>query len=160
MFIVSCPTAVSGTECSGHGVCWDMGEIASDGGMVYGSNSVTQSTIAWDFNVMKGCLCNSSWEVGYGNGEYQLSEYYQPDCSLQRCPSGDNPFTCEDEEDCFGRNQINGVTTGAFGNKCHTECSNRGYCNHTTGTCSCFVGSIGVACDQLAGGQYHVCLLL
>lgn len=39
---------------------------------------------AWDYNTMHGCLCDSSWEVGYKSGQYQLPEYFGPDCSLSK----------------------------------------------------------------------------
>lgn len=35
---------------------------------------------------------------------------------------------------------------GALGNKCHVDCSNRGVCNHGTGTCTCFKGYSGENC--------------
>ena len=184
--VVTCPSSIEGTECSGHGVCWNMAEIAADdafGVTSYGSSALAQATVAWDHSVMKGCVCNStSWDVGYGYDQYQLAEYYLPDCSLskcgcifyilcssctvvmcvsvsvcvERCPSGDNPFTCEDEEDCYGKNQLNGLIKGEVGNKCHIECSSRGSCNRTSGVCSCFNGSTGDNCDQIdtAGGMF------
>lgn len=39
-------------------------------------------TKAWDWDVMHGCLCDSSWAVGYNTGETQLAEYFGADCSL------------------------------------------------------------------------------
>jgi hypothetical protein len=41
-------------------------------------------TSAWDWNVLYGCLCDSSWPVGYGDGDTQLAEYYGADCSLSK----------------------------------------------------------------------------
>ena len=73
---------------------------------------------------------------------------------VERCPSGDNPYTCEDEEDCNGISQTGGILVGEFGNKCHVECSNRGTCDRSTGTCTCYLGSIGVACERLSGGIF------
>ena len=95
--VVSCPTSIAGTECSGHGVCWSMAEIAADdalGVVAYGSSALAQATTAWDHNIMKGCICNTtSWSVGYGDGQYQLSEYYQPDCSLSKSITSPNVYT-------------------------------------------------------------------
>lgn len=51
---------------------------------IYGSTILSRNTIAWDYDVMMGCICNSSWKVGFGAGEYQLSEYYLPDCSYSK----------------------------------------------------------------------------
>lgn len=41
------------------------------------------STTAWDHSTMQGCICDSSWDVGYGRGQRQLAEYFGPDCSLR-----------------------------------------------------------------------------
>ena len=83
-----CPTKINGVECSGHGQCLNMAQIAAsdavDVSTIYGSTALARSTIAWDYNIMKGCLCNSSWAVGFGNNEYQITEYGLPDCSLSK----------------------------------------------------------------------------
>jgi predicted alpha/beta-fold hydrolase len=42
-------------------------------------------SVAWDHDVMHGCLCDSTWAVGYGQGETQLAEYFGADCSLSEC---------------------------------------------------------------------------
>jgi hypothetical protein len=39
-------------------------------------------SVAWDHDVMHGCLCDSTWAVGYTQGETQLAEYFGADCSL------------------------------------------------------------------------------
>lgn len=52
-----------------------------------------ESTYTWDENKIYGCVCDSSWTVGYASGETQASEWFGPDCSLKRCPSGDDPRT-------------------------------------------------------------------
>ena len=46
----------------------------------------------WDASMIRGCLCDSSWTVGLDAGETQVAEWYGPDCSLRRCPSGDGTF--------------------------------------------------------------------
>ena len=51
----------------------------------YGSGTGMDST-AWDFDVMYGCECESSWPVGFGLNEYQLGEYFGADCSLRKSP--------------------------------------------------------------------------
>jgi hypothetical protein len=202
----------------------DYGDIAS----------IEAST--WDQNRTYGCICDSyKWTVGLDSGEHQLAEYFGPDCSLRRCPSGDDPMTSTDETDCTGKN-TNGATTAATktvsitqnvvaggsstvttcthaealrslvvgdtvtvsghsdaalnqaysvtsvtsltvvvltgtglssgtftsgtpiltysiaakGNLCHVECSNRGKCDHKKGTCSCFDGYYGEACQSMS----------
>lgn len=42
--------------------------------------------VAWDFESMYACLCDSAWEVGLGSGQRQQAEFFGPDCS-QRKPS-------------------------------------------------------------------------
>lgn len=52
-----------------------------------------------------------------------------PACELQECPSGADP--------------LNG-----FGNEAGRECSGRGLCDFKRGTCSCFTGFFGTACQH------------
>jgi hypothetical protein len=97
--------------------------------------------------------------VGFRRGETQLPEWFGPDCSLRRCPSGDDPFTTVDETDCRGKVQELGLPlaspngVGRNGNLCHVDCSNRGICDHSTGTCRCFPGSFGENCGGFSSPQ-------
>jgi hypothetical protein len=86
IFKVTCPSSVSGLECSGHGICQNMAQLSSiwNSHHIYGSSELSRSSIAWDYNTMRGCWCNSSWAVGFDTDEYQLSEYYLPDCSKSK----------------------------------------------------------------------------
>jgi hypothetical protein len=95
---------------------------------------------SWDFDVMYGCVCEAPWVVGFNYGETQLAEYFGPDCSLRRCPSGDNPYSSQNELNCRGKNQvlppgsnINTAIVGSVGNFCHIDCSDRGLCNYIDG---------------------------
>ena len=88
---MSCPN-----DCSGHGQCLSMKELALAWAQrtpsyftAYGQ--ANYQTSAWDWDVMYGCFCDSSWPVGYEAGETQLGEFFGPDCSLRRCPSGKHP---------------------------------------------------------------------
>ena len=91
--IVACPN-----DCSGHGTCMTIGEYnyylaekraklsgksVNESWIVYGSAN-GMNTVAWDHDVMTLCVCDSSWPVGYGAGETQLSEYFGPDCSKSK----------------------------------------------------------------------------
>jgi hypothetical protein len=145
-------------NCSGHGQCLSMQEIARVGTLASPSYPVTygESTKylneAWDFDVMYQCICDSSWAVGYEADQTQLTEYFGPDCSLRHCPSSDNPYTIAVETDCQGISQIypEGPERGRVKNSCHVDCSNRGICNYKTGTCTCFEGSWGDDCGGVS----------
>lgn len=72
--------------------------------------------------------------------------------TLGRCPSGDNPHTPNNEEDCNHKTQNGapGRNKGTVNNRCHVDCSNRGLCDYKTGKCSCFENNYGEACDNIA----------
>lgn len=101
-----------------------------------------------------------------------------------RCPSGDNPYTCVDEEKCQGVSQYSGgieilillrfvfnsvgifialnISLGQYGNLCHVDCSNRGKCNYNTGTCTCFNGTHGENCGEInddKGNYFIICFV-
>ena len=94
------------------------------------------------------CVCDSSWDVGLAANQTQLAEYFGPACDFRRCPSGDDPTTPEDETDCNGKSQTGGSATGSADNLCHVDCSNHGYCNFGTGTCTCYDGWYGIDCKN------------
>eukprot|EP01039_Chlorochromonas_danica_P008650 gene8650-9531_t len=52
-----------------------------------------------------------------------------PDCSLRECPSRPDPL-------------------GGLGDESGRDCSGRGVCDYETGTCKCFPGFHGVACNK------------
>ena len=130
--------------CSGNGQCVSLSQAASMSRAMpilpdtsYGGLDESET---WDEEKIYGCVCDSSWSVGLGDGETQEPEYFGPDCSRRHCPSGDDPLTDVDETDCEG---LNG---GASGNLCHVDCSRRGVCNYRTGECDCFDGFYGLNC--------------
>lgn len=99
-------SACPGTPaCSGHGKCVSMKQMATEanavpfgGGYSYGGN---EATTTWDENKIYGCVCDSAWEVGYGYGQTQLTQYFGADCSQKHCASGDDPYTTAvDETNC------------------------------------------------------------
>jgi hypothetical protein len=83
--VVDCPN-----NCSNHGQCLSIRDIATHYGQIdvsnyfeYGSADAIE-TSAWDHDVVHGCVCDSSWKVGYQAGETQLPEYFGADCSLSK----------------------------------------------------------------------------
>lgn len=59
-------------------------------------------------------------------------------------------MTAVDETDCSGKQAPGGFGVGQAGNKCHVDCSNRGKCDFTMGTCKCFSGFYGSNCASLS----------
>jgi hypothetical protein len=145
-------------DCSGHGRCFSMTEMvkyhealplndnmtiplgAQSKEVEYGTLT-GQKKWAWDGDMMTACICDSSWAVGLYAGETQQPEWFGPDCSLRRCPSGDDPTTkYANETDGGGVLAEGGRGVGKPGNALHVDCSNLGICNHNTGVCDCFKG--------------------
>ena len=151
----ACQRTTCPNECSGHGRCMSMKQLATQSDALPLTSQTYQytgseSTTTWDEEKIFGCLCDSAWTVGLGAGETQVPEWFGHDCSLKRCPSGNDPRTSADETDCGGVTADGGYGVGQTGNLCHVDCSNRGKCDHRTGTCQCFHGYIGEACETQA----------
>jgi hypothetical protein len=66
----ACRRTVCPNECSGHGTCETMEELAA-------ANSVTYTL--WDRYKMQMCVCDP--------------QYFGIDCSVRHCPYGDDPLT-------------------------------------------------------------------
>jgi len=152
---LSCPTAMAGYECSGHGVCVSIRQQAAMTNALPLSpiTTYTYGEATWDFDSAYGCVCDSSWLVGLAAGQRQTPEWFGVDCSLQRCPTGDNPDTPKNELDCAQIVAPGGKGTGADGNLCHLDCSGKGVCDYGTGGCTCYPGYYGYNCgtaDALA----------
>ena len=96
IYAVECPSSTSQT-CSGHGICLNMQELAkhqpvvtppnwprntTQTTIIYGVNKNESNYTTWDAKNMRGCKCDSSWEVGYEWHQRQLGEYFGADCSL------------------------------------------------------------------------------
>jgi len=161
---VACERMKCPNDCSGHGQCMSMARLAryptaqplspvysnSTFGLYLGidPSDGTFNRPPWEAEKVFGCVCDSSWPVGLTSGTTQQAEWHGPDCSLRRCPSGDDPFTTTvDETNCQGK-AVPGVPNaiGRTGNKCHVDCANRGVCDSKLGSCACFKGFYGSAC--------------
>jgi hypothetical protein len=146
---LACPT-MNALECSGHGKCVSMRHMATMTNALPLSAATTyegaESTTTWDQDKSYGCVCDSSWGVGLGSGERQTAQYFGPDCSLRRCPTGNDPVTIEDETDCSYKVAEGNFGTGEANNICHVDCSNRGTCDYEKGRCECYNGFFGDNC--------------
>jgi hypothetical protein len=93
----SCPGYPSST-CSGNGKCYSISRLAklsnalplSSVSFAYDLVSLTSkmNESNWDVDFGHACVCDSSWTVGVGAGQTQLSEYYGLSCQNRHCPSG------------------------------------------------------------------------
>lgn len=78
-------------------------------------------TVTWDEDKIYGCVCDSAWEVGYGAGQTQAAQFYGTDCSLRRCPSGDDPRTPDTvETDCEYADDVSGRAEWVIPRCCRT----------------------------------------
>ena len=112
----ACERTKCRNDCSGHGRCVTKREAASLSNafplVCYATSYAGyEDSITWDSDMVQGCVCDSSWSVGFGSGERQVAEYYGPGCKLRRCPSGNDPLTIADETNCEGKAD-NGKTHG------------------------------------------------
>ncbi|KAG7396510.1 hypothetical protein PHYBOEH_002163 [Phytophthora boehmeriae] len=81
--------------------------------------------------------CNSQSKTcecfqGFG-ASTDIAEYRSPDCSLRTCPAGPS---------------WNDIPTSATTAHSKTECSSAGFCDRSLGTCSCYSGFEGAACQR------------
>ena len=139
-------------DCSGHGRCMTLKQMATEDAAVPIAYSTTydgyEDTTTWDQSMIMGCVCDSGWSVGLGDGQTQGTEYFGRDCSLRHCPSADDPKTIIDETECETNQPPGGGANNATaGNKCIVECANNGICDHEKGACLCFTGFYGETCS-------------
>lgn len=113
-----CPGEADGMPCSGRGSCLNLGQMARLPRALPLVNGAEASRYSrWDHYRIYACLCESGWPVGLGDGETQAPEYFGADCSLRRCPSGDDPHSTADETNCEGVLASGGHGAGLAGNK-------------------------------------------
>lgn len=79
-------------------------------------------------NTTSTCSCYDGW-----GSEKDVSFYKAPDCSMRTCPS--DRAWADIPSSPISAHQV-------------MECSNRGVCDRETGTCVCFEGFTGAACQR------------
>jgi len=103
----ACARTVCPNDCNNRGTCWPEKYLAAKVGRLY--------TQPWDAMKEAGCLCDAG--------------YRGPDCSLQECPSGQDPLD-------------------GYGNESGRDCSGRGICDYSAGLCTFFSGFFGTRCQH------------
>ena len=76
------------------------------------------------------CSCHAGW-----GADSDIAYHKAPDCSKRTCPSG---------------RAWADVPTTATSAHALAECSNMGTCDRAKGTCTCFTGFEGGACNRMA----------
>ena len=126
----ACTRSVCPNDCSGNGICLSAKRLADDSG---NSNNYNY---AWDADKHFGCKC----DVGFRG----------PDCSLQECPSDYDPMHGCGGGECNNKIDVacpnNGFSDCASNEQ--RDCSGRGLCDYESGTCKCFSGFFGQACEN------------
>lgn len=74
----ACERTECPNDCSGHGRCVSIKEMqnlanAEPFGHSDGRYGGLPATVTWDEDRIYGCVCDSSWEVGYGDGQTQAT---------------------------------------------------------------------------------------
>jgi len=75
-----------------------------------------------------GRTYSAPWDAMKHVGCFCDAGYRGPACELQECPSGTDPLD-------------------GYGNEAGRDCSGRGICDYTDGTCTCFSGFYGTHCQ-------------
>lgn len=127
----ACDRSICPNNCNGHGTCQNQRLFFRDHkdaviDKIPTATIALEYSTAWDATKIYGCKC----EDGFRG----------PDCSLKECPSGDDPQMGPDGSGfAWPAPHLNKVE--------YRDCSGRGLCDYSTGTCSCFSGFFGEDCS-------------
>lgn len=126
-------------ECSNRGLCnRETGECECFAG--YDGIACQRSVCPDDCNGRGACYTlrflaelagytySAPWDASKEVGCLCDKGYRGPACDQQECPSGPDPLT-------------------GFGNESGRDCSGRGVCDYSDGTCKCFSGFAGTRCE-------------
>jgi hypothetical protein len=81
-----------------------------------------------NYAVNTGAMYDHAWDASKSHGCKCDHGWSGPSCENRECPSSDDPLE-------------------GHGNTKGRECSGRGKCNQGTGSCACFAGYYGNACQ-------------
>jgi len=90
----------------------------------------------------------------FSKGAFAQAQYTGADCSLMTCPRGVSWTRChpkvgsEPTDKNAASNDVAGNGEGATKHQDFAECSDMGSCDRATGTCACFPGFEGPACQR------------
>merc|ERR1711862_1028729 len=96
----SCQRTVCPNQCSGHGVCRTVEEIAA-GGLNYKKTDSVGSENFWSGMSFSSSVLYRLWDMDKSQGCVCDPGYSGPDCSRRECPRGDDPLTHRNR-DCGG----------------------------------------------------------
>jgi hypothetical protein len=125
--------AVCPNACSGHGTCnaYDECECFDEGKSVYFGYLYDT---AKGYNRITSTLAATTSTRVFAKGAYAQKQWTGADCSLQTCSRGVS-WTKEHQSDvCLHADFV--------------ECSDQGLCDRGSGTCACFPGYTGAACQR------------
>lgn len=132
----ACQRTQCPNSCSGHGKCQSNIEFSKDGSLARAYTSET--TEYFNDRLMTEDISQvdprktylKAWDSGIQFGCKCDVGFRGEDCSMLECPSTMDPL-------------------GYHGNESGEDCSGRGLCDYTSGTCTCFAGFTGTDCGTV-----------
>jgi len=115
----ACHRTACPNDCSGVGQCLPLSQIAEN---------VKDQVSDFFGNYMSSTQYDAAFDSSQSMGCVCDKGRFGPDCSLVECPSQADPM-------------------GGAGSESGRPCSGRGRCDYASGTCDCFKGFYGYACE-------------
>lgn len=135
---LACERTVCENDCSGHGQCQSNIAFSKDASLkrAYTRTALTEGQTTalamqedpQQVDPRKTYL--AAWDSGSHFGCKCDLGYRGEDCSMKECPSSSDPL-------------------GFKGNSQGEDCSGRGLCDYSSGTCTCFTGFVGEDCGTV-----------
>ena len=122
----ACHRTACPNDCSGHGSCESQKQFYIDAQEFYAE---TNSIASFGATTGETMTYSKAWDAEIHMGCKCDPGFRGPDCSLMECPSGTDPLSGQ-------------------GNEKGRDCSGRGSCDYSAGTCKCFSGFYGDYCQS------------